>query len=332
MSETKKRPLVHSPEDILTFVELFEPTWHEGGPKDLVRAMRGAFCSTAPGLLLTTRWIQFEIESCEELRGISINKEDVVKWWDDGEPGPSLIDLARTQAKLLRDFTTDLAIESDDPPAILNERIRLFERRAERLEAWAHLPREDFLTEVTEEYDAETGATVDAVVKRLNRTYFTVTKDGGYAVGREQRNPSTGHKEVQFFTEAAIKKDLNRKKVETPDGDGGSKVVGVGTAWAEHPARRHYRFVTFDPNPLFTEGADENRTLNLFRGFAVEPDPAADWSPLEALIRDVICDGSQELRFQSAGFGRIDHAQHLPLLDPIPDFNRHATNDPIGLR
>lgn len=294
MTETRERPLTHSPEDILTFIDLFEPTWHPGGPWEIVRAMRAATAGTPAGLMLTARWIQWTVQQHEELRAVGLVKDDVVRWWDDGEPGPSLVELARAQAAFVRGYADDLALDSQDPPAILNERIRVLRERAERLDAWADLPRDDYLAEITEEYDAEIAVTVDAVVRRINRTYFTVTKDGGYAVGREQRNPSLGHREIAFFAEAAVRKDLDRRKVEVPDGKGGTKAAGVGTVWASHPGRRHYRHVTFDPNPLFHEGEGGDRTVNLFRGFAVEPDPAADWSPLETLIRDVICGGHED--------------------------------------
>ncbi|WP_299893041.1 primase-helicase family protein [uncultured Ruegeria sp.] len=229
-----------------------------------------------------------------EMAGEGPSAEEINEWWDDGIEGLSLEQLALTEAEIYRDLAFDFELGPvENHPDVVTTFVSKFQSFAERFEAWAAITREDYLDVLNREI-AEEASTLEAVIERTNREYFTITKDGGYSVGREQLNPTTGHREVKFFTEGAIKKDLDRKRVEVPESDGKSKLVGIGTAWLTHSERRHYRHLTFDPNHSLHEGVGDNRTFNLFRGFAVEPDPLEDWSPLDHLIRDVICGGHKE--------------------------------------
>ncbi|AHM03038.1 hypothetical protein roselon_00598 [Roseibacterium elongatum DSM 19469] len=136
--------------------------------------------------------------------------------------------------------------------------------------------------------DARDGGGRNRVLARLNAEYLTITKDGGYSVGRRQRNVETGHAEIKFFTEIAMRKEMDRRKIEVPDEKhGGLKRIGEGDFWLDHPRRRHYRHVTWNPDPSFKE----RETLNIFRGFGVQPDATMDWDALRVMIRDVICGG-----------------------------------------
>jgi hypothetical protein len=283
---SEERPFTHPPTDLHRFLLLVDTGLHD--PTVLIRSLRDA---SAGAMNIRIATVDIITRFTKRL-GFGPLAEDVHEIWDDGEPGVPLTELARFQIDKHRDIATDCRLDdTNSHPEVLAETIRHFEDLAESMEAWLEAPRDDFLAEVTREWEEDQGSTVDAVVRRVNRTHFTVTKDGGYAAGREQTNPSLGHREVVFFAESAIKKDLDRRTVEVPDGKGGSKATGVGTAWCAHPQRRHYRHVTFDPDPLFHEGDGDERTLNLFRGFAVEPCPVADWSAFERLLRDVICGG-----------------------------------------
>jgi hypothetical protein len=73
------------------------------------------------------------------------------------------------------------------------------------------------------------------------------------------------------------------------------RVPGVSTKphtfWLNHPARRQYRRVAYDPE---WKTLDRDKDLNLWRGFAVEP-KAGDWSLLRTHILDNIAGGNEEI-------------------------------------
>lgn len=83
---------------------------------------------------------------------------------------------------------------------------------------------------------------------------------------------------VEFRSVTAFKEMHGNKKVD------GKK---LGTLWLEHPRRRTFDLgVVFDPSGRAPAGA-----LNLWRGFAVHPDPEADCGLILDYIRDVVAAG-----------------------------------------
>ena len=79
----------------------------------------------------------------------------------------------------------------------------------------------------------------------------------------------------------------NRKKFIEVNGK--PKQVGLGTWWLRHEHRQQYERVVFDPG-----AAPNPDVLNLWRGFAVEPDDSRSCSLFLAHITDDICSGNDE--------------------------------------
>ncbi|MCA1453981.1 hypothetical protein I6F35_12240 [Bradyrhizobium sp. BRP22] len=67
--------------------------------------------------------------------------------------------------------------------------------------------------------------------------------------------------------------------------------VPLGKWWLEHPKRRQYEGLIFQPG---NHARVINGKLNLWRGWAFEPKPG-DWSKLREHIRQVLCSSKQEL-------------------------------------
>lgn len=68
--------------------------------------------------------------------------------------------------------------------------------------------------------------------------------------------------------------------------------------WVEHPSRREYESVTFAPeSPPVIENADGSQTLNLWEGFALDPEHpgSGDWSLLDRMIFEAVCNGDPQL-------------------------------------
>jgi hypothetical protein len=65
--------------------------------------------------------------------------------------------------------------------------------------------------------------------------------------------------------------------------------VALGQAWLEWPARRTYDSVYFMP----TDQQDD-KALNLWNGFALQPSAEGKWNLLEELMHDNLCNGNAE--------------------------------------
>jgi hypothetical protein len=74
--------------------------------------------------------------------------------------------------------------------------------------------------------------------------------------------------------------------MKDPDG----KETSVGSWWLNHPRRRQYDQVVFSPG----EGVVPKSSYNLWRGFAVDPQPG-DWSLYQDHIFENICSGDGDL-------------------------------------
>lgn len=141
----------------------------------------------------------------------------------------------------------------------------------------------------------------------LNGEFFTVLRAGKYAVGWQRKNKMYGHDEVQFYSESAIRKHLDRNTVRV-EKDGDVKRVPLGKWFLAHPGRRHYDDIVFDPMP----GAVHDATLNLWSGWSVDP-VEGDWEPFRRLILDVLCSGDLEAYHYVLNWcARMVQRPHLP--------------------
>jgi Family of unknown function (DUF5906) len=151
-------------------------------------------------------------------------------------------------------------------------------------------PRAEFdeIADADEAHPSDRRSSADAAVEETNRTYFTVLHGGKYRVGRERIHPTLGFLTVDWCSDEDIRKHLNTRSIEVPQPGGGSRQVKLGKLWTEHPGRRRYEGVVFDPSPR----RHHEGMYNLWRGWAVEPKPG-DWSLMKRLIKDVLCAGDQ---------------------------------------
>jgi hypothetical protein len=66
----------------------------------------------------------------------------------------------------------------------------------------------------------------------------------------------------------------------------------LGSWWLDHPSRREYLALRFDPNQPKIIETPHGRFLNLWRGFATEP-KEGDWPLMKRHIRDVLAGGDE---------------------------------------
>ncbi len=119
----------------------------------------------------------------------------------------------------------------------------------------------------------------DEAIKFLNSRYAWIESLGRIAVATE--DGTTSYQRVDTF------KTTHDNRCVTVSDD---KRHPLGTWWLKSPRRESYSKVGLYAPPMVAPA----RTLNLWRGFAVEP-KAGDWSKMRDHIHDVIASGNKEL-------------------------------------
>ncbi|MGH6936332.1 MAG: DUF5906 domain-containing protein, partial [Methylocella sp.] len=119
----------------------------------------------------------------------------------------------------------------------------------------------------------------------LNGRFAAVLMGKDFFILHEKSN------ETGLITKKAFLDWLENVAFEVPRSDGSDKTekVRVADQWLASPARRAYKDVVFDPS-----GNSPATVYNFWRGFAVEP-KQGECSLYWELLRDVICDGDEDL-------------------------------------
>jgi hypothetical protein len=153
----------------------------------------------------------------------------------------------------------------------------------------------------------KTGAD-NEMLTELNDKYCAVTTGGKYRIMYQARNAKGPDWEWTSKTDF-LSLHENRKifSADNPD-----KTVPLGLSWQQWPRRRTASGTTFDAS-LEAGALDANNNLNLWLGWAIEPQPGK-WTRFEAMIRDDICSGESkaaEYFFNWAAW-KFQHPGELP--------------------
>lgn len=163
--------------------------------------------------------------------------------------------------------------------------------------AWSKVPRhvsaEDDFDDDLEPTDEtpqreHRGNPLDAIIDDMNQTYCGVLDGGQFHVFMEDYDEAFGRQVWTRLSREAFRNFLQDEKVPVPDVDK-RRHPSKADFWLDHPKRRKYPGIVMDPQRLPRNGGK----LNLWRGWSVEPSPG-DWSLMEELIGDVLCDGDSE--------------------------------------
>jgi hypothetical protein len=120
-----------------------------------------------------------------------------------------------------------------------------------------------------------------AHIVRMNERYAIVRRGANVLVLLEEDGkPPSFMSVVDFKTWTANEEKIRLNK---------SKLVPLAQAWIEHSQRRQYSGVVFDPRD------QDPRNYNLWRGFAVAPDPSKSCNKFLAHVRDNVAGGDEEI-------------------------------------
>lgn len=126
-----------------------------------------------------------------------------------------------------------------------------------------------------------------SIISMFNEKHAVVMLGGKCTVLTEIINPVFDRPDITFSSVADFRKFYAPMKIQVSDGNGGTKPASAAKRWIEDPNRRNYEGVVFAPQ------RDVPGYYNLWRGFAVEPEPG-DWSLLRQHIVTDFCHENTE--------------------------------------
>ena len=124
-------------------------------------------------------------------------------------------------------------------------------------------------------------------MRRVNEKYLIAPIGGECMIHVEYTDPETGKPGLKQVSEHALRLEYANKSVPVQQQDGRIKAVNLATYWKQSPHRREYREMGFR-----FDGQAPAGFYNLYRGLAVEPNPASA-ERFDQLLHDVV-GGDQE--------------------------------------
>ncbi len=124
-------------------------------------------------------------------------------------------------------------------------------------------------------------------IKYFNQRYAVVDTSSGTRILKEDlRRPD---EDVVFLTKSDVALKEANRFIYVPGRDGKTERISAFTHWIQHPDRRSYDRIEFDPGDDLS-----GDTYNLFRGLKYEP-VEGDWSLLRGHLFENMCDSDEEL-------------------------------------
>jgi hypothetical protein len=142
-----------------------------------------------------------------------------------------------------------------------------------------------------------------AAVARLNRDHAIVVQGGKTLISTEKEDG-----EVEFSTYYDFKllyENDRRRKPGSKGGEDLSRYESVAAMWIRHPDRLKYA-----NGVVFKPGGTPKGALNLWKGWAVNPDPEGSCELLLNHVREVVCRGN--LEHAAYVFGWMAHLVQKP--------------------
>ena len=123
------------------------------------------------------------------------------------------------------------------------------------------------------------------LVEQMNDRFCCVINGGKFAIFMEDED-GVFDPPRRVWTKMSRADFLHYHEDERVKAVGSRREVSVAELWLASPRRRKYPGIVLDP-----EGR-EDRKLNLWRGWSVEPRPG-DWSLMRELVESVLCSGDK---------------------------------------
>lgn len=132
-------------------------------------------------------------------------------------------------------------------------------------------------------------STLDEELRRINRDYFFSTEGKTAVVFREDHDPVFGNRILSRLHPGAFRDQFGNQYVMREMPNGSIKPAKLGHAWLDWVDRRQYDKVTFVPGRSLPKNI-----YNQWQGFGADC-AKGDCSPFLSYMRDVLCEGDEEL-------------------------------------
>jgi len=132
-------------------------------------------------------------------------------------------------------------------------------------------------------------ASIHPMLEQFNREFAVVENFGGKCrVVSEYIDPMTNRVALSFISFEDFRNAHMNRHIEIPNPKGGVWKVGAGKWWLEHPNRRQYKRVIFDP-----AAPDDPTVMNRWRGFGVAARPGAAHEDFLNHLHQNLCGGDE---------------------------------------
>jgi hypothetical protein len=124
----------------------------------------------------------------------------------------------------------------------------------------------------------------DVIIDKFNREFALVLLGDKAVVLHEDPNPLTGITEIKHISLAGFTRYYGNTFAMQ-----GRREVPAPNYWLDHPLRRSYKGVVFEPL------RETPGYYNLWKGYSVEPDPTGDWSMFREHLLENVAGGDESL-------------------------------------
>jgi hypothetical protein len=225
-------------------------------------------------------WAQ-EMERQLEVPAARLDIEVRVGQWPDAVEARDFVELAEhvTDRFDLRDLIGEfipVAEEAEDSSTLEDD-------EEEEVEA-APAPTKKKRVKVEAEGTAAGEEKELGPVERLNQRFAVVQDGNGVAI------IDTSYRELKLLSVDGFYKLLANRKTLVATGEGKTRLKNDAQIWFEHPDRREYREIVFEPGGTITAGA-----YNLWQGWPYQPDATkGSFSILFDHLLENVCHGNRE--------------------------------------
>ena len=121
------------------------------------------------------------------------------------------------------------------------------------------------------------------LLDELNEKYAAVIEGGKFKIMYRERDDLLKRENWERISPQDFQLLYCNKRVQ--DAEDPRKTIPLGKAWISWPLRNQFEGVTFDPERV------QEKKLNLWTGWGLEPSAKGSWKLLDELISEVLCDG-----------------------------------------
>ncbi|MFU2208951.1 primase-helicase family protein [Solidesulfovibrio sp. C21] len=148
----------------------------------------------------------------------------------------------------------------------------------------------------------------DDFINKINEQYALVKMDGNIRIIDIVANDGHKRNAPRFYSPAAFVMYMKNRPVYEVDENGKSKKKNGGNYWLESPNRREYEDLTFCP------GECDPAYYNLWKGFAIEPNPRASCDLFKKHVLEVIANNDIGLYKYIMGWlaQMVQHPENKP--------------------